>query len=314
MVSGGGVTYYHSNHLYSVAALTDDTGVVLERYGYGPYGDSVVYDASGSVIAESTVGNPYRFTGRRLDGETGLWYFRARYFDSELGRFIGRDPLGYVDGYSMYGGYFAVNGLDPHGLYTGPSPVKYPCGTGGCECEVIVRGYGVAGGLGRHHVLTITCSCDDGNSWTYHYELWKDGGWREDYFPLSDGSPSIIRRRPSFFGPPAGSSVVYHEIFDDCYVCECIEVFSRNYAADPRRPSSRSEYRAFGRNSNTFIVSVMRACVLRDFTLGYGGYGGGKVPWDDKEPRYPWDPWYDGPDPIPELPAPRELVEHDLPY
>jgi RHS repeat-associated protein len=34
----------------------------------------------------------------------GLWYFRARYFDAELGRFIGRDSLGYVDGASLYGG------------------------------------------------------------------------------------------------------------------------------------------------------------------------------------------------------------------
>ena len=103
------------NHLYSVAALTDETGSLVERYGYGPYGDSVVYDASGAVIAESTVGNPYRFTGRRLDGETGLSYFRARYFDHEMGRFVGRDPLRYVDGKSMYRAWFVPRYLDPSG-------------------------------------------------------------------------------------------------------------------------------------------------------------------------------------------------------
>ena len=81
MVRGWGVTYYHSNHLYSVAALADETGSLVERYGYGPYGDSVVYDASGTVIAESSVGNPYRFTGRRLASETGLSCFRMRYKD-----------------------------------------------------------------------------------------------------------------------------------------------------------------------------------------------------------------------------------------
>ncbi|MCM8526652.1 MAG: RHS repeat-associated core domain-containing protein, partial [Lentisphaeraceae bacterium] len=61
------------------------------------------------------------FTGRYLDTETGLWYFRARYFSDELGRFISRDPLGYVDGMSLYGGYFAMwLTVDPLGLAGGP--------------------------------------------------------------------------------------------------------------------------------------------------------------------------------------------------
>ena len=43
--------------------------------------------------------------------------YRARYFDTNLGRFISRDPLGYVDGMSVYGGYFAQKfGADPSGL------------------------------------------------------------------------------------------------------------------------------------------------------------------------------------------------------
>ena len=43
----------------------------------------------------------------------------ARYFDAELGRFISRDPLGYVDGMSMYRGYFVPNHLDPEGTILG---------------------------------------------------------------------------------------------------------------------------------------------------------------------------------------------------
>jgi RHS repeat-associated protein len=61
------------------------------------------------------------FHGRPLDGETGLYYFRNRYYDPELGRFTSVDPLGYGDGPSMYG--FAmngpVNGRDPLGLCVG---------------------------------------------------------------------------------------------------------------------------------------------------------------------------------------------------
>ena len=58
------------------------------------------------------------FTGRLLDSESGLWYFRNRYFDSSLGRFTQRDPMGYVDGMNLSSGYFVLNGVDPFGLCT----------------------------------------------------------------------------------------------------------------------------------------------------------------------------------------------------
>jgi len=91
-------------------------GVVTERYFYDAYGHRYVIDAAGEVQYGAEGLQPYGFTGRRLDGESGLWYFRARYFDDQLGRFISRDPLGYVDGMSLYGGYFVPGGLDPSGL------------------------------------------------------------------------------------------------------------------------------------------------------------------------------------------------------
>jgi len=62
--------------------------------------------------------NPYRFTGRRLDVETGLSYFRARYMSHEQGRFVGRDPLGYIDGRNLYRSYFVPFLLDPSGKHS----------------------------------------------------------------------------------------------------------------------------------------------------------------------------------------------------
>jgi RHS repeat-associated protein len=89
---------------------------VVERYAYTPYGEMVVLDAAGAPKANQVPLQPYGYTGRRYDSETGLWYFRARYFDSELGRFVSRDPLKYIDGLSQYGGYFAPSLVDPYGL------------------------------------------------------------------------------------------------------------------------------------------------------------------------------------------------------
>src|SRR5262249_61034236 len=42
------------------------------------------------------------FTGRQFDEETGLYFYRARYYDSVKGRFLQRDPLGYIDGMNLY--------------------------------------------------------------------------------------------------------------------------------------------------------------------------------------------------------------------
>ena len=110
--------YYHSDRQFNVRGLTDDAATpnIVELYAYSVYGKQTVMDSSGTVIGATAEDNYYGFTGRYLDTETGLWYFRARYFSNELGRFISRDPLGYVDGMSLYNGYFTERfALDPMG-------------------------------------------------------------------------------------------------------------------------------------------------------------------------------------------------------
>ena len=78
--------YYHYDGLGSVIALSDDNGSIVERYSY---------DVFGEPNRTSNVGNPYLFTGRRYDNETGLYYYRARYYSADLGRFLQTDPIGY---------------------------------------------------------------------------------------------------------------------------------------------------------------------------------------------------------------------------
>ena len=107
-------TYFiHANHLFSPQAITDSTGAVVERYSYTAFGERTVI--GGSSEHHSDLGLNFGFTGLRDDGG-GLLFARSRYFSPELGRFISRDPAGYVDGYSLYNGYFVPNGLDPTGL------------------------------------------------------------------------------------------------------------------------------------------------------------------------------------------------------
>ncbi len=100
--------YYHQGMNGSVEYMTDNTGTVVATYDYNAYGE---------VTETGTLNglNPYLYTGQRIDPETGLYYFRSRYYDAALGRFISRDKAGYVDGYSLYGAYFAPNGRDPWG-------------------------------------------------------------------------------------------------------------------------------------------------------------------------------------------------------
>lgn len=107
--------YLLANHLYSPAAAVDNSGNVVEHYKYDAYGKHSVYASDLSERSGTAIGNAVTVTGRYLDNETGLVYFRARQYSTGLGRFVGRDPLGYVDGAGLYGAYYVPNGLDPSG-------------------------------------------------------------------------------------------------------------------------------------------------------------------------------------------------------
>jgi len=109
-----GRTYWYcqSPIVGNVAALLDSDGAIQEGYKYRAYGEATVLTGSGDdetwftsdddTASTSALANPYTFTGRRLDDETMLMYFRNRIYRSDDGVFVSRDPLEYVDGMTLY--------------------------------------------------------------------------------------------------------------------------------------------------------------------------------------------------------------------
>jgi len=122
-----------------VIALTDENGNVVARYNYGPWGETdIVHDDDGSGVA-----NPIRYTGREMD-ETGLYYYRARYYSPEMGRFISEDPIGFGGGdvnFYSYVGNRPVNVNDPLGLFA-PAIAAVPA-----VAEAVVAGVGIISGM-----------------------------------------------------------------------------------------------------------------------------------------------------------------------
>jgi RHS repeat-associated protein len=102
--------FYHADGLGSIVALTNSSGVVTTRYAYDPYGET--------EVAGTDVPQPFRFTGREWDAETGLYFYRARYYSPDMGRFISEDPIGYAGGINFYAyvGNDPVNFVDPSGF------------------------------------------------------------------------------------------------------------------------------------------------------------------------------------------------------
>src|ERR1700688_418839 len=109
-IQGSTTDYYEADGLGSIASLSNSAGALATSY---------VFDSYGKLTASTgSVTNPFQFTGREFDSESGLYYYRARYYDSTVGRFLSQDPSWFVDGPNLYPyvrnnpiGYFDPTGL-----------------------------------------------------------------------------------------------------------------------------------------------------------------------------------------------------------
>ena len=119
--------YYHANHLGSINVVTDDRGVAVARHDYRPYGEPV--DWTGPNGAPELRNG---FNGQRYDDETNLYYFGARYYDPEIGRFLTADTQ-------------VPDPMNPKVLhryaFAGDNPIRYVDPTGHAFWEWFLAGF-----------------------------------------------------------------------------------------------------------------------------------------------------------------------------
>ena len=103
--SGANIYYTHRDHLGSSSVVTDQAGQVVNWNANHPFGENWQISPAGTTDLDK-----HRFTGKETDASTGLSYFGARYYDSEVGRFTTVDSA--KDGENWYG-------------YCYDNPIKY---------------------------------------------------------------------------------------------------------------------------------------------------------------------------------------------
>jgi RHS repeat-associated protein len=113
-------SYYEADGLDSITSLSNTAGALANTY---------TYDSFGKLTASTgTIVNPFQYTARDSDSETGLRYYRARYYDQNVGRFISEDPIAFGAGTNLYAyvGNSPTDLVDPFGLKGQHKPGPLP--------------------------------------------------------------------------------------------------------------------------------------------------------------------------------------------
>jgi RHS repeat-associated protein len=130
-----GTWSFLTDGLGSTVALTDSIGTVQTQYTYESFGNTTVTGAASS--------NSFQYTGRENDG-SGLYYYRARYYNPNIGRFLSEDPIRFTAGIDFYAYTLndPIRGRDPSGLWFGLD-------------DLITSGLGALSGVGGQAISDL---------------------------------------------------------------------------------------------------------------------------------------------------------------
>ncbi|WP_159074406.1 SpvB/TcaC N-terminal domain-containing protein [Streptomyces dioscori] len=145
--------YYHADQLGSTSFGTDDKGRITEHLDHFPSGEVWVDENRGAD-------NPYGFTGKELDKETGYTYHGDRYYDARSGLWQSADPeLGNYLGGTPNGGVYTPANLSSY-AYGANNPLKFTDSSGG-YLDLIIEAASI--GVG---VVSAVSNVREGNYWT----------------------------------------------------------------------------------------------------------------------------------------------------
>jgi len=247
MLRSASTSYYHADGLGSVTSLSNAAGALAQTYTFDSFGKQTA--SSGSLT------NPFQYTSRELDSETSLYYFRARYFDPNIGRFISEDPLGWDEGPNYYS-YVDNSPLvlnDPSGQT--PCKVEAKCRANRTTPLRIIR----IGSLGimnyKHCYIGIT----DANGVTSTIsagptpgDFHKMGAWVD---PLSDP----LNPEKNNFSKDKDLKLLHCDGGDACHQVDCL----KNQAAGYTNAFPVYDFRGQkAPNSNSFVNQITQACGL----------------------------------------------------
>jgi RHS repeat-associated protein len=123
--------YYLTDVLGSTTDLTDGSGMVVTSYRYDAFGTVRETEPSGG---SGVIPNRFLFTGQHQDDGTALVYLRARWYAPLQGRFLSKDPAGFLDGTNTY-------------TYVGNDPIDFTDPSGNFRRRQFLEGMGsIAGG------------------------------------------------------------------------------------------------------------------------------------------------------------------------
>ncbi len=151
-VSASTPYYICQDGISSVLSVSNKDGNILQRYRYSTFGEQQVLDANFNPIADAPL-IPFAYTGREWEPEVGMYFYRARFYDPMLGRFISRDPIGLSGGdVNLY-------------AYAGNNPILFVDPTGNITfVSGLIGGAigAVAGGIGQFAVDVVNVTLNDG--------------------------------------------------------------------------------------------------------------------------------------------------------